>query len=210
MVKIQLASDLHLEFLQSRWPSERLITPAPDADLLVLAGDIAQGADALALFANWPVPVLYVAGNHEFYGHAMASVRRDLNRGAAGTPLQVLDHGRWVHRNVRFLGCTLWTDYRLDPTLDPRACMAQAQHGLNDHYLIRNQQGLFSAEHALREHEASRRWLEVELAQPFDGPTVVVTHHGPHPGSVHPRYVGETSPGSRLVKRLPGLSLHLR
>ena len=65
-MKIQLASDLHLEFLQRRVPGERLIAPALQADVLVLAGDIANGTQATNLFKNWPVPVLYLAGNHEF------------------------------------------------------------------------------------------------------------------------------------------------
>ncbi|MBS0613290.1 MAG: hypothetical protein JSS24_08985 [Proteobacteria bacterium] len=36
-----------------------------------------------------------------------------------------------------------------------------------------------------------RRWLEARLAEPFAGPTVVLTHHLPHPRSVHPRYDGD-------------------
>jgi predicted phosphodiesterase len=74
-MKIQLASDLHLEFLARDFPGERLITPAPDADVLILAGDIAVGAEAVELFADWPVPVLYVAGNHESYGRDIEEFR---------------------------------------------------------------------------------------------------------------------------------------
>ena len=44
-MRIQLASDLHLELLR-RWPQECLVTPAGDADVLVLAGDIHRGLDA--------------------------------------------------------------------------------------------------------------------------------------------------------------------
>ncbi len=62
-MKIQLDSDLHLEYLAKRFPGERLITPHPDADVLVLAGDIASGTDAIVLFRDWPVPVIYVIGN---------------------------------------------------------------------------------------------------------------------------------------------------
>ena len=64
-VKIQLASDLHFEFLQREFPGERLISPAYGADLLVLAGDIGNGTQAIELFRDWPVPVLFLAGNHE-------------------------------------------------------------------------------------------------------------------------------------------------
>ena len=77
-MKIQVASDLHLEFLQRNFLGERLIAPASGADLLVLAGDIANGIDAVRLFADWPVPVLYVAGNHEFYSQSFDQTRVDM------------------------------------------------------------------------------------------------------------------------------------
>ena len=79
-MKLQIASDLHLEFLQRLFPGERLMSPAYSADLLVLAGDIANGTEAIELFRDWPVPVLYLAGNHEFYGHAIEQVRIDLRK----------------------------------------------------------------------------------------------------------------------------------
>ena len=60
IMKIQLASDLHLEFLERRFPGERIIESAPGADILVLAGDIHNGTKAIAAFADWPVPVLYL------------------------------------------------------------------------------------------------------------------------------------------------------
>lgn len=55
-MKLQIASDLHLEFLQDLFPGERLISPAVDADILVLAGDIANGTQAIESFKDWPVP----------------------------------------------------------------------------------------------------------------------------------------------------------
>ena len=59
---------------------------------------------------------------------------------------------------------------------------------------------------ALAEHELSRAWLEQELNKPYDGKTVVISHHGPHPLSVHPRYVGEALNAafvSNLTELLP-------
>ena len=69
--------------------------------------------------------------------------------------------------------------------------MDDAERQLNDHRLIRTQDGLFTASMALVEHQHSRRWLERELGKPFGGKTVLITHHGPHPLSVHPRYAGD-------------------
>lgn len=190
-MKIQVASDLHLEFLQQYFPGERVIAPASDADVLVLAGDIANGLDAVRLFADWPVPVLYVAGNHEFYSRSITQTRADLRDACVGTSVRFLDNDVADFGGVRFLGCTLWTDYRLNLNRTQRQLMENAEMRIADHHRIKTQEGRFSAAHALAEHEMSRKWLERSLAQPYDGKTVVVSHHGPHPLSVHPRYIGD-------------------
>ena len=190
-MKVQIASDLHLEFLQRLFPGERLISPAHGADLLVLAGDIANGIEAIELFRNWPVPVLYLAGNHEFFGHAIEQVRIDLRKAAAGTSVVFMDNDVVDFGGVRFLGTTLWTDYRLELNRTQRQLMENAELRINDHFQIRCSDGKFTAERALAEHEIARAWLNHELEKPYDGTTVVISHHGPHPLSVHPRYVGE-------------------
>jgi DNA repair exonuclease SbcCD nuclease subunit len=190
-MKIQLASDLHLEFLQRAFPGERLIAPAHGVDVLVLAGDIANGVQAIDLFKDWPVPVLYVAGNHEFYAQSFEQLRIDLQRAAEGTSIRFLDYAAADFGGVRFLGATLWTDYCLIGPLMQPDMMKYAERRLNDHRLIRTQEGLFTAARALHEHTESRRWLVQELAKPYDGIIVVVTHHGQHLRSVHPRYAND-------------------
>jgi stress-induced morphogen len=190
-MKIQLASDLHLEFLQRNFPGERLITPAYGADLLILAGDIGNGIQAIELFKDWPVPVLYLAGNHEFYGTDFDPTRAALRKAAEGTRVTFLDNDVADFEGIRFLGATLWTDYRLVRNRTQRHLMENAEMRINDHFRIRDGDGKFTAQRALAEHEIARSWLAQELAKPFDGKTVVVSHHGPHPLSVHPRYIGE-------------------
>lgn len=190
-MKIQLVSDLHLEFMQERWPGERLITPVPGADVLVLAGDIAVGTLALKLFINWPVPVLYVHGNHEFYGHSMDPMIRQMRLGAKMNAIHVLENDRIDIGNVRVLGTTLWTDYRLMLNYSQGHLMEYAEKRLNDHHRIRYGEGTFTARQALDKHELARSWLQSELDKPFEGRTVVITHHGPHPLSVHPRYADD-------------------
>lgn len=202
MLRIQLASDLHLELVESRFPGERLIAPAADADLLVLVGDVANGRRAIELFADWPVPVLFVAGNHEFYGFSWETTRAELRQAARGTSVLFLDNDVadlrifrdwWAPRReklnrVRFLGATLWTDYRYDVRMTQRQLMAHAEMRIRDHSVITTREGHFTAAHALSDHKLSRAWLEQELAKPFNGKTIVLTHHAPHPLSVHPRY----------------------
>jgi len=67
--------------------------------------------------------------------------------------------------------------------------MKHAEIRIRDHSVIKTQEGRFTAAHALGDHKTSRAWLERELAAPFDGKTIVISHHAPHPLSVHPRYL---------------------
>ena len=211
-MKVQLASDLHLEFLQREFPGERLISPAYGADLMVLAGDIGNGTQAIELFKDWPVPVLVLAGNHEFYSASLEQMRVDLLKAASGTRITFLDNDSVDFGGVRFLGTTLWTDYRLDLNRTQQQLMEKAELSLNDHRLIACKEGRFTAAKALAEHELSRAWLDRELNRPYDGKTVVISHHGPHPLSVHPRYAGNPVNAafvSNLSELLPKADLWL-
>ncbi|NYH18779.1 metallophosphoesterase [Paraburkholderia bryophila] len=191
-MRIQLASDLHLEFLSRQFPGERLIAPAPAADVLVLAGDIGLGSTAVELFKDWPVPVLYIAGNHECYHECWEAILEELADRAKGTSVRFLEREIADFGGVRFLGCTLWTDYCLRGTRIQSQAMDNAQRCLHDHRVIRTRDGeRFLPADALRDHERSRAWLSEELGRAYDGKTVVVTHHGPHPLSVHPMYAGD-------------------
>lgn len=65
-MKIQIASDLHLEFIEHRFPRCPIVEPT-DADVLALAGYIHRHMYAIDVFRDWLVPVIYFSGNHEFY-----------------------------------------------------------------------------------------------------------------------------------------------
>src|SRR2546422_5814677 len=187
-MKIQVASDLHLEFLEKKFPGYRVVEPT-DADVLIIAGDIHRNTQAIAAFADWPVPVIYVHGNHEAYKEQYFKLVENMRTVSAGSNVHYLEKNEYILKGVRFLGCCLWTDYRLD-TANPLTAMRHAQRELNDHRIIRTELGRFTPQDALQIHQKSRAWLEEKLDQDFDGPTVVVTHHGPHPNSVHPRFEG--------------------
>ncbi len=187
-MKIQIASDLHLELLEQRFPGHRVIEPT-DADVLVIAGDIHRHTRAIDAFADWPVPVIYVHGNHEAYHEQYAGLIDKLRHASASGNVRYLEQDEYLLGGVRFLGCCLWTDYLLAPD-DRSAAMEAAGRFLYDHQRIATPQGLFTTDDAAQLHQESRAWLEARLAENFDGPTVVVTHHGPHPGSVHPRFAG--------------------
>jgi predicted phosphodiesterase len=207
-MRIHVASDLHTEFLAHTFPGESGLKVVGDADILVLAGDIAKGAAGLSLFKDWPMPVVYVCGNHELYSHEYEKVFEELDTRSRGTSVRFLEREVLDYGGVRILGCTLWTDYLLDGESARPEAMSNAQRGLNDHRLIRMQRGgVFTPEDALYDHEKSRAWLERELGRAYDGKTVVVTHHGPHPSSIHAQYIGNNLNAAFVSDLSPLLTL---
>ncbi|MDO5624658.1 MAG: metallophosphoesterase [Pseudomonadota bacterium] len=202
---IQLLSDLHLETHSGFVPR-----PAPGADVLVLAGDIgsyqrgsalaAQGdADfGLGRFAGWPVPVLYVPGNHEYDGLDFDATHARLQTVCERLGLVWLERGQVVLNGVRFVGTTLWADYDALAPRGPTATLADQLHARHkafraaNHYLriaaARRGGELFLAEPMRAQALACQAWLRAALAEPFDGATVVVTHFAPSLRSHDPRY----------------------
>lgn len=183
---LHVLSDLHLEYCDYQPPAATM-----EADVIVLAGDIEKADHGIAWArGTWPnKEIVYVAGNHEFYGRSRENVLSQCHITAKDTGVHFLDNAEVMIDSVRFLGCTLWTDFTLygeDLKLD---CMAIAQRGLNDFRVIHEGAAHFSPNDALRLHEESVRWLEHKLQrEPSEGPTVVVTHHAPSFTSVVPRY----------------------
>lgn len=167
-MKINYFSDLHLEF-------GKLEQPANDADIIVAAGDIGPGLMGLHWLRSLNKPVIYIAGNHEFYGTELEQALADLRRYSEGTQVYFLENESVIVQGVRFVGCTLWTDlFRQGEDK-----VLQLQLMLNDFRKIRYQETSFSPEHYSQLHHVSHAWLVEKLAHPFMGKTVVVTHHAP-------------------------------
>lgn len=185
-MRIRILSDLHLEL--SPWQP-----PKVEANVTVLAGDIHSHTHALDwIDQNIAGQVIYVPGNHEFYGAELHGIRAELKRRAGGH-VHVLDNDCIEIEGVRFIGSTLWTDYALFGKGDEMAfAMNQAKHFLMDHQLIRcAPQDHFSTSQALDLHRESVAWLAGELANPHEGKTVVVTHHLPSRQSVAERFMAQ-------------------
>lgn len=211
-MKLWVLSDLHLEF------GEQFLPPIPDADVCVCAGDLLtrgpeHSIEWLAQTIAPAMPVVFTAGNHEFYGarHGFdLSLQRARDMRLPG--VHFLDDDEVVLGGVRFVGATLWTDFELDGSgvKDVAWTMHNVGGLLNDYggaiADFNDPSGKLSTQRAKAMHERSRTFLRETLAVPFDGPTVVVTHHAPHRGSLHPRY--HDSPiNSGFVSDLEGLIL---
>jgi Icc-related predicted phosphoesterase len=190
-MKLWLLSDLHLEYADLHPP-----LTIPEADVCILAGDLcrapANGVHWLAEKIAHTMPCVYVAGNHEYYG---GGIHEGLEDGRAAAVqfenVHFLENDSVVIRGVRFLGATLWTDYRVEG--HPEVAMLNARQRMNDYRKIatrRNPWQRFVPETAYRMHVESRSFIETALRSD-SVQTVVVTHHLPHPKSVPARFAGD-------------------
>jgi Icc-related predicted phosphoesterase len=216
-MKIQLLSDLHLEVHPHFVP-----VAAPGADVLILAGDIGSyqngsqlndddfGLTRFSPRHGWPVPVLFVPGNHEYdlqdFDAAHVRLRETCDRlDIVFLERRYIDsHELFAPKRassppVRFIGTTLWSDFDAltlaqpsPPTigqvlLQRSKAMKAANFYLNKTGTTRTSQ-TFLAEQVRELALLCQTWLREALAEPFEGQTVVVTHFAPSLQSADPRY----------------------
>lgn len=190
-MRLRILSDLHLECFD-----ERPELPDVTCDAVILAGDISRRTEGL----NWAAerftetPVIYVPGNHEFYHTCMATLRQELAIEAQRLGIYFLDNHAITLGSVRFYGTALWTDfnlYRDMPDDDPLLTAEKALALLPDFNVIEQPEGsTFTPSESRRLHKEALAWLEKELAQPFSGPRVVISHHAPLAQCIPPCYRG--------------------
>lgn len=180
-MRLHILSDLHLEFAP-------LGLPDPGADAVILAGDIhvqTRGVGwALEAFRR---PVIYVAGNHEYYGGHFKNTLQKMKERAKDTHVHVLDREEVVIEGVRFLAATLWTDFTV--TGNRVLAAMEARRRMSDYYQIRTgSYRRLRPTDVERDHFDAVTFLRAKLAEPFDGKTVVVTHHAPSTRSIAARF----------------------
>jgi Icc-related predicted phosphoesterase len=131
-----------------------------------------------------------VLGNHEFYKEQFQKIREQVRELIQDSNIQVLDDDELVIDGVRFLGGTLWTDFKLYGPYRAEQAKLDAQFTMNDYRTIRYGPGYrkLRPSDTLEMHEKTISFLKERIDQPFDGKTVVITHHAPSPQSVAPEY----------------------
>ncbi len=176
---LHILSDIHIEF-------EPFEPPTTEADVVVLAGDRHVGTKGL----EWAKDnfkdehVIYVLGNHEYYGQALPKLTNKLKELSRGTNIHILENDKLEIDGVVFLGCTLWTDFKLFG--DPRIAGYEASQKMTDFKKIR----VSPSYRKLRSidlagiHFKSLNWLKNELDNNKGGKLVVVTHHSPSMRSI--------------------------
>lgn len=198
MMKIRPFSDLHLEFAS--------IDLAPiGEDVIIFAGDIGihttgmQVANKVA--RGFDVPVLYVAGNHEYYrtpsmaldAHTWEGTPGDIGREADHTSKIVKGETTFfektccVYEGVRFIGGTLWTD--MEYFGKNYVIEYKVKRGMNDYRAIWTEYNHpITVELVIERHKETLAFFKEKLSEPFDGPTVVISHHTPSSLSVPEEY----------------------
>jgi predicted phosphodiesterase len=200
-LRIRIYSDLHAEF-------HRFDPPPLDAgvDLVILAGDINKKGRGIH-WANeaFNCPVVYVNGNHEFYdGHIDRTLQK--MRDAAAPHIHVLENQSVVINNIRILGTAAWTDFT--STGDQVAASKMAWEWMNDFSYIRVDAGYrrLRPDDLITRNRIAKAWLTEQLAQPFEGKTIVITHHAPSPVVVGTKHDGHlnaayTNDWPRLIEK---------
>jgi predicted phosphodiesterase len=185
MTKLHILSDLHLEF-------STFEPPATDADIIILAGDIGKGNKGVYWARDkFPdKPILYLPGNHEFYGTQRQETLSLIKIAGMQCRVTVLDDSELILQqdNLRILGATLWTDFCLFGEDTKEIAIHAGFQCLNDFRMIHDGRLGFFPESSIVLHEKSLAWLKAKLDEPFDGKTVVVTHHLPSKRSVVDRF----------------------
>lgn len=200
MLKFQLISDVH-----SRWEE---VSFHPDAQLVLAAGDLSENDDGIRWLIDSGRPALYIPGNHEYYGSDLGTRQAQLQEICKGSKVSVLDRRTAIAGDTRILCATLWTDqYGMHPETMIQAmkimndfrnisCQEWFKEEAHSRRYTQLRQD-FDSQHpqhaglfphkpekhnpliALLLHQDAIQYLTQELAKPWRGNTVVLTHHAP-------------------------------
>jgi Icc-related predicted phosphoesterase len=206
----------------------------PKADICICVGDIANTIDdsiSLLLRVIEPrMPVILILGNHDYYGSGIDFALERARRLVEEKRVYLLENQSLIIDDCRFVGATLWTDFCVsvggDEHVPPEERRAKAfglvPSKMMDFFSIfrsderrPDENGMVTTKEILDRHRASRAFIDKELGSPFDGRTIVLTHHAPLMQSFDPNFFGHitnaafASDLSDLIeRRQPSLWIH--
>ncbi|NEH47485.1 phosphohydrolase [Rhizobium leguminosarum] len=204
-----IISDLHYS------PMDALVGAPlriPDADICICAGDISENVSMSIAYLRRDIerhmPVILVLGNHDYYNSSIDLALERARREIEGTRIHLLENKTIEMVGCRFVGATLWTDFAVSiggdehvPPEERRAIafglvpslMADFSCIFRSDERRTGENGMVTVHEILKRHIASRSYIDQELAKPFDGRTIVVTHHAPLTESFDARFYGHVT-----------------
>lgn len=226
-----IVSDIHTSPMDTLLGTSLRI---PDADICICAGDISNDISTSIAFLLRNIephmPVVLVLGNHDFYGSSIDFALEKGRRLVERTGITLLENESIEIDRCRFIGATLWTDFAVSvdddehiPSEERRAkAFELVPWQMADfHAIFRSDErrsgenGLITVHEILARHVVSRSYIDQQLSKPFDGRTVVVTHHAPHMQSMDPSFFGHVTNAAfasdlsgMIERRKPHLWIH--
>ena len=226
-----IVSDIHTSPMDTLLGTSLRI---PDADICICAGDISNDISTSIAYLRRNIephmPVILVLGNHDFYGSSIAFALEKARRQIEGCRIHLLENETVEISGCRFIGATLWTDFSAptggDEHVPPEERRTKAFELLpwqmaDFHCIFRSdkrrsgENGLVTVHEILERHIASRSYIDQQLSKPFDGRTVVVTHHAPLIESFDPRFYGHVTNAAfasdlsdLIARRRPSIWIH--
>jgi predicted phosphodiesterase len=180
---VAFGSDLHLRGSNSERHRKALDFPET-ADVIILAGDISDGLRAalvpFELADRYPsAHIIWIAGNHEFYNMNIdLQIERFRIACEGHDRVHFLENDSVEISGVKFIGCTLWTDFAI--LGEPDVGMELAARSINDFVCIQTRGDVaFTPRDAAHRFITSFAYLDEQLAISDPARTVVVTHFPP-------------------------------
>ncbi len=187
-MKIQYASDLHLEFpLNKKFILENPIIPT--GEILILAGDIipfTQLNEQNYFFdyvSEHFKTTYWIPGNHEYY-YSDIDFRGSSFMENIRDNVFLLNNKAVIEGNTKLIFSTLWSKISKENS-------AFVKRRLNDFYLINYKGKPLTVEHYNLMHKQSLAFLETELQNKENYKTFVVTHHLPTYKNYPEKYQGK-------------------
>lgn len=172
-MKIHLISDLHLEF-------EAFNYNPPECDVVVLAGDIANGIDGIEWASyTFSCPVIYIPGNREFHKHSIYVLIDQLRLATVDTKVNVLYNDSIIIDGVKFIGATLWTDLNYFRGQDEILRNPPPKRLKDYRNILWDRETNWTVNHVLNEHKKSLQFIKRELQENLNGVNIVISHHAP-------------------------------
>lgn len=175
-MKLQYASDLHLEFPANKeFIKQHPLQPV--GEVLVLAGDIVPFAvmdrfnDFFSYVSDYFETTYWLPGNHEYYRFDIVEKNGVLNEKIRSNVFLV-NNTAVVHKNTKLIFSTLWSKIS-------EGHQWQIERSLNDFHVIKNKGFRFSAEAYNQLHEQCLSLVRTEIENNTEDKLAVFTHHCP-------------------------------